>query len=61
MCQSLIKKITKIKKGIAYIGKEPVQLLFDGANAGDLVLVYGNLAMRRIDKSEAKEIGQYEI
>ena len=59
MCQSLIKKITKIKKGIAYIGKEPVQLLFDGAGAGDFVLVYGNLAMRKVDKLEAREVLKY--
>ena len=58
---SLIKKITKISKGIAYIGEEPVQLLFDGAKANDFVLVYGNLAMRKVNKSEAKGINEYGV
>ena len=61
MCQSLIKKITKISKGTAYIDKEPVQLLFDGVSTGDFVLVYGNLAMRKVTRSEAKEIYEYGV
>lgn len=59
MCQSSIKQITKINKGVAYVDKEQIQLLFDGARAGDFILVYGSLAMRKVDKSEAKEILKY--
>lgn len=60
MCKSLIKKVTKIKKGVAFVGAEPIQILVNDIKKGDNVLVYGNLAIRKIDNEEIKEIAKYE-
>jgi len=37
------------------------QIVYDGAKTGDTILVHGNLALRRVTKSEAREINGYSI